>query len=77
MTDRRPAVHVTANRERVALGARVKARTRGTVDAVVAIDVPRDVLARISVYAGPRGLTVSQAMLEAAERMIATEQEGD
>ena len=71
-------MHVTAKRERVVLGAQVKARTRGTVNAVVAIHVPRDLLARISAYAGPRGLTVSQAMLEAAERLIAsTEQEGD
>lgn len=50
MRGRRPAVHVTAKRERVVLGAQVKARTRGTVDAVVAIHVPRDLLARIAAY---------------------------
>jgi len=54
----------------VELGAQVEARTRGTVGAVVAVRVPRDLLARISEYAKLRGLTVSEVMREGAERLV-------
>lgn len=57
--------------EDVELGAQVEARTRGTAGAVVAVRVPRDLLARISEYAGQRGMTVSEVMREGAERMVA------
>lgn len=57
--------------EDVELGAQVEARTRGTAGAVVAVRVPRDLLARISRYAGLHGLTVSQVMREGAERLVA------
>jgi hypothetical protein len=56
--------------EDVELGAQVKARTRGTAGAVVAVRVPRDLLTRISEYATMRGLTVSEVMREGAERMV-------
>lgn len=56
--------------EDVALGAQVEARTRGTAGAVVAVRVPRDLLARISEYASLRGLTVSEVMREGAERLV-------
>jgi hypothetical protein len=56
--------------EDVELGAQLEARTRGTAGAVVAVRVPRDLLARISEYAGLRGLTVSEVMREGAERMV-------
>jgi len=57
--------------EEVELGAQVEARTRGTAGAVVAVRVPRDLLARISEYAGLHGLTVSEVMREGAERLVA------
>lgn len=53
--------------DQVKLGAQVEARTRGTAGAVVAVRVPRDLLARISEYAKLRGLTVSELMREGAE----------
>lgn len=56
--------------EDVELGAQVEARTRGTAGAVVAVRVPRDLLARISEYASQRGLTVSEVMREGAERLV-------
>jgi len=56
--------------EDVELGAQVEARTRGTAGAVVAVRVPRDLLARISEYAKLRGLTVSEVMREGAERLV-------
>lgn len=56
--------------EEVELGAQVEARTRGTAGAVVAVRVPRDLLARISEYARLRGLTVSEVMREGAERLV-------
>lgn len=56
--------------EDVELGAQVEARTRGTAGAVVAVRVPRDLLARISEYASLRGLTVSEVMREGAERLV-------
>ena len=56
--------------EDVELGAQVEARTRGTAGAVVAVRVPRDLLARISEYARLRGLTVSEVMRDGAERLV-------
>lgn len=56
--------------EEVELGAQVEARTRGTAGAVVAVRVPRDLLARISEYAKLRGLTISEVMREGAERLV-------
>lgn len=56
--------------EEVELGAQVEARTRGTAGAVVAVRVPRDLLARISEYAQLRGLTVSEVMRDGAERLV-------
>lgn len=56
--------------EEVELGAQVEARTRGTAGAVVAVRVPRDLLARISEFARLRGLTVSEVMREGAERLV-------
>ena len=56
--------------EDVELGAQVGARTRGPAGAVVAVRVPRDLLARISEFAGQRGMTVSEVMREGAERMV-------
>jgi hypothetical protein len=56
--------------EDVELGAQVEARTRGRAGAVVAVRVPRDLLARISEYAKLRGLTVSEVMREGAERLV-------
>jgi len=57
--------------EDVELGAQVEARTRGTGGAVIAVRVPRDLLARIGGYARLRGLTVSEVMREGAERLVA------
>jgi len=56
--------------EEVDLGAQVEARTRGTTGAVVAVRVPRDLLARISEYANLRGQTVSEVMREGVERLV-------
>ncbi len=56
--------------EDIELGAQVEARTRGLAGAVVAVRVPRDLLARISEYAKLRGLTVSEVMREGAERLV-------
>jgi hypothetical protein len=56
--------------EDIELGAQVEARTRGTPGAVVAVRVPRDLLARISDYAKLRGVTVSEVMREGAERLV-------
>jgi len=56
--------------EEVDLGAQVEARTRGTAGAVVAVRVPRDLLARISEYANLRGQTVSEVMREGVERLV-------
>ncbi len=56
--------------EDIELGVQVEARTRGTAGAVVAVRVPRDLLARISEYASLRGLTVSEVMREGADRLV-------
>ena len=56
--------------EEVDLAAQVEARTRGTAGAVVAVRVPRDLLARISEYANLRGQTVSEVMREGVERLV-------
>jgi len=56
--------------EDVELGAQAVARTRGTAGAVIAVRVPRDLLARIGEYARLRGLTVSEVMREGAERLV-------
>jgi hypothetical protein len=57
--------------EDVELGAFVGARARGgAAGAVVAVRVPRDLLARMSEYGRPRGMTVSEVLREAAERLV-------
>lgn len=56
--------------EDVQLGAQVEARTPGTAGAVIAVRVPRDLLAQISAYASLRGLTVSEVLREGAERLV-------
>ena len=57
--------------EEVELGAQVEARTPGTAGAVIAVNVRRDELARISEYASLRGLTVSEVLREATEGLVA------
>jgi len=57
--------------EDVELGAQVEARTRGTGGAVIAVRVPRDLLARISEYARLHGVTVSEVVRDGAERLVA------
>ena len=57
----------------VQLGAQVEARTRGTAGAVIAVRVPRDLLARISDYAAIRGMSVTEVFREGAERLVAPE----
>ena len=56
--------------EDVELGAQVEARTRGTAGAVIAVRFPRGLLSPISKYARLHGLTVSEVMREAAERLV-------
>lgn len=56
--------------EDIELGSQVEARTRGSAGAVVAIRVPRDLLARINEFAKLRGMTVSEVMREGAERLV-------
>ncbi|HVA87475.1 MAG TPA: hypothetical protein VNF73_14310 [Candidatus Saccharimonadales bacterium] len=56
--------------EDVELGAQVEARTRPTAGAVIAVRVPRDLLARITDYAVLRGMTVSEVIREGAERLV-------
>lgn len=56
--------------EDVELGALVEARTRGSAGAVVAVRVPRDLLARINGFAKLHGITVSEVMREGAERLV-------
>lgn len=56
--------------EDIELGAQVEARTRGSAGAVIAVRVPRDLLARINEFAKLRGMTVSEVMREGAERLV-------
>ena len=58
--------------EEVEMGAQVEIRTRGTAGAVVAMRVPRDLLARISEYAALRGLTVSGVMRDPTSVSVPT-----
>ncbi len=57
--------------EDVELGAHVEARARGAAaGAVVAVRVPRELLARMSEYGRPRGMTASEVLRHGAERLI-------
>ena len=56
--------------EGVELGEQVAARTRTTAGALIAVRVPRDLLARISEYARLRDMTVSEVMRAGAERLV-------
>ncbi len=57
--------------EDVELGAHVEARARGAAaGAVVAVRVPRDLLARMSEYGRLRGMTVSEILRQGAEILI-------
>lgn len=55
----------------VQLGARVDARTPGIAGAVIAVRVPRDLLARIVDHASARGLSVTEVVREGVERLVA------
>ena len=56
--------------EDVELGAHVEARARGAAGAVVAVRVPRDLLARMTEYGQLRGMTVSEVLRKGADRLI-------
>ena len=56
--------------EEVELGEQIEARIRTPAGAVVAVRIPRDLLARISEYARLRNMTVSEAMRQGAERLV-------
>ena len=56
--------------EEVELGDEVARRRKPSGGAVVAVRVPRDLLARISEYGKIRGLTVSDVMRQGAERLV-------
>ena len=54
----------------VQLGEQVEARTRRTAGAVIAVRVPRDLLARVSDHAVMRGISITEVFLEGAERLV-------
>lgn len=56
--------------EDVELGAEVRAERERPSGPVVAIRIPRDVLARLSQYASLRGTTVSDVVRQAAVRLV-------
>jgi hypothetical protein len=56
--------------EQVELGAEVSIRRERPSGPVLAIRVPRDVLARLSEYATTRGLTVSEVVRQAAIGLV-------
>ena len=56
--------------ESAVLGEQVEARTRATAGAVVAVRVPRDLLVRVNEYAKLRGMTVSEVIRDATERLV-------
>jgi hypothetical protein len=57
--------------EDVELGAHVEARVRGIgVGAFVAVQVSRDLLARMNEYGRPRGMTVIDVLLQGVECVI-------
>ncbi len=56
--------------EQVELGAEVSVRRERPSGPVLAIRVPRDVLARLSEYASKRGLTVSEVVRQAAIGLV-------
>ncbi len=57
--------------EDVELGEHVGARARGaTAGAIVAVRMPRDVLARMSEYGRLRGMTASEILRQGAEILI-------
>lgn len=58
------------NDEQVVLGARVSVRRQKPAGAVVAVRLPRDLLARISEYATARGQSVTNVILEGAEQLL-------
>jgi hypothetical protein len=57
--------------EDVELGTEVRSERERPSGPVVAIRIPRDVLARLSEYAGRRGTTVSDVVRQAAVRLVA------
>lgn len=56
--------------EDVELGAEVSSERERPSGPVVAIRIPRDVLARLSDYASRRGTTVSDVVRQAAVRLV-------
>lgn len=57
--------------EEVELGTLVEARVRGGVaGAVVAVRVPRDLLARMSEFGRLHGMTASEVLRLGAERLV-------
>lgn len=56
--------------EQVELGAEVTVRRERPSGPVLAIRIPRDVLARLSEYAATRGLTVSEVVRQAAIGLV-------
>lgn len=56
--------------EDVELGEEVEARVKRTGTALVAVRVPRDLLARINEYGQLRQITVSEVLRVGAERLV-------
>ncbi len=71
-TGRRQRVNASIDPdEDVELGAHVEARVRGVAGgSVVAVRVPRDLLAQMNEYGRLRGMTVIDVLLQGAERVI-------
>jgi hypothetical protein len=68
---REPAVSEPIDREEdVELGELVDVRSRTPGSALVAVRMPRDLLARIAAYGQQRGMTVSEVMREGADRLV-------
>jgi hypothetical protein len=56
--------------ERVSLGRQVEARVKRPAAAIVAVRMPRDLLAQVSDYASTRELTVSDVIRDAVDGMV-------
>lgn len=56
--------------EDVELGQEVQAKSTRPSGPVVAVRMPRDLLARISDYANARNMTVSEVLRQGAERLV-------
>lgn len=61
--------------ERVSLGRQVEARLKPPAGAIVAVRMPRDLLARVSDYASTREMTVSDLIRDALDRMVGSGRE--